>query len=79
MIDKKKKRARLVGRGLYIVALAVLIACALKVVWYWDDAKTNLGNILSMLYPFLLGLFIAYLINPLVDFFNRKLFREYSE
>ena len=55
MIDKKKKRARLVGRGLYIVALAVLIACALKVVWYWDDAKTNLGNILSMLYPFLLG------------------------
>lgn len=75
MIDKKKKRARLVGRGLYIVALAVLIACALKVVWYWDDAKTNLGNILSMLYPFLLGLFIAYLINPLVDFFNRKLFR----
>lgn len=75
MIDKKKKRAKLVGRGLYIVIVAVFIACALKVVWYWDDAKTNLGNILSTLYPFLLGLFIAYLINPLVDFFNRKLFR----
>lgn len=73
--DKKKKRARLAGRGLYIVILAVIIACALKVVWYWDDAKTNLGNILSTLYPFLLGLFIAYLINPLVDFFNKKLFK----
>lgn len=75
MIDKKKKRARLAGRGLYIVILAIIIACALKVVWYWDDAKTNLGNILSTLYPFLLGLFIAYLINPLVDFFNKKLFK----
>lgn len=75
MTDKKKKRARLAGRGLYIVILAVIIACALKVVWYWDDAKTNLGNILSTLYPFLLGLFIAYLINPLVDFFNKKLFK----
>lgn len=75
MIDKKKKRAKLAGRGLYIVILAILIACAVKIVWYWDDAKTNLGNILKMLYPFLLGLLIAYLINPLVDFLNKKLFR----
>ena len=74
-MDKKKKRAKLIGRGLYIIIVASLTACALKVIWYWDDAKTNLNNILSMLYPFLLGLFIAYLINPLVDFFNRKLFR----
>lgn len=75
MTDKNKRRYKMAGRGLYIVILAIIIACALKVVWYWDDAKTGLGNILSTLYPFLLGLFIAYMINPLVDFFNKKLFR----
>lgn len=75
MTEKNKRRSKMAGRGLYIVILAIFIACAIKVVWYWDDTKTNFANILSTLYPFLLGLFIAYMINPLVDFFNKKLFR----
>lgn len=75
MQDKKKRRARLVGRGIYIVVLAAVITCAVKVVWHWEAAADMLSGALGIVFPFLMGLFIAYMINPLVELLNKKLFK----
>ena len=75
MQDKRNGRNKRIGRGLYIVALAAAIACVVKIVWNWDEAIGFVGNLMGVVSPFLIGLFIAYIINPLVEFLNRKIFR----
>lgn len=75
MMDKRNKKTRLIGRGLYILILSALIACVVKVVWHWDAAADLLGGILNIISPFLVGLFIAYMINPLAELLNAKIFK----
>ena len=55
--------------------LAAIIVLVIKIIWNWSDTSSLLGRLLSVITPFVMGLFIAYLINPLVEFLNRKLFR----
>ena len=74
MTDNKKRRNRFFGMGMYIVVLAAIITCVIKLIWNWEETSSLIGHFFSIIFPFLLGLFIAYIINPLVEFLNRKVF-----
>lgn len=74
-MDMKKKKTKLVGYALYILMIVAISTCAIKVIWFWDDAKGVVSNIFSVLSPFIIGMFIAYLIDPLAEFFNKKVFK----
>ena len=53
----------------------VVIACIfIKAIFFWDDASAFLSNLVSTLEPFFLGILIAFLINPLVNWMRRFLF-----
>lgn len=74
MTDNRKKKKKLFGMGLYIIILSVIIVCMVKIIWNWEGTSNLLGRFLGVIFPFLLGFFIAYIINPLVEFFNVKFF-----
>ncbi len=74
MPDNNKKRRRR-ERGLYIVIVAAVTAVAVKLIWNWTGVIETLKSFLGMVSPFLIGLFIAYMINPLAEFLNKKVFK----
>lgn len=62
--------------SIYVIATIIISALLLKVIWNWADTLEYLKHILSMLSPFLIGFFIAYLLNPLIKFMDKKVFEE---
>ena len=61
---------------LSLYALAVIIIAILfqNLFDKFDSIKNILGQAVNILSPFFIGFFIAYLMNPLVDFFEEKVF-----
>lgn len=57
----------------YIIALVILITISICVVVYWDNTMAIVGNFLSVIAPFIVGFFIAYLIKPIVNAFEKLL------
>ncbi len=58
----------------YIFAVLLVLAIAIKCIFFWDDASAFISNLVSTLEPFFLGILIAFLINPLVNWMRRFLF-----
>jgi predicted PurR-regulated permease PerM len=54
-----------------VIASAILFFMALN---YWDTIKEGITKLFRILSPFIWGLVIAYLLNPLVKLLNRKAF-----
>lgn len=75
MNDKNGQRRKRLSRGMYIITLIAISVIVVKVLWNLDDTFNMFNGILSMIFPFILGLFIAYLINPLVELINRKIMK----
>lgn len=59
-----------------IYALGVLIvgAIAIKLIFSWDDTAEGIGSFFSALSPFLIGFFIAYLLNPAIKAIDYHIF-----
>lgn len=62
--------------GVYAVLFVALATIAVKLVWNWDDTTGYVGRVLDVVQPFLVGLLIAYLINPLTKLINEKIFKK---
>lgn len=60
--------------SIYVIGTIIILAVLLKIIWNWADTVENAKHFLSMLSPFLIGFFIAYLLNPLIKFFDKKFF-----
>ena len=58
----------------YIFGVLLVLAIAIKCIFFWDDASAFISNLISTLEPFFLGILIAFLINPLVNWMRRFLF-----
>lgn len=58
----------------YIFGVLLILAIAIKCIFFWDDASAFISNLISTLEPFFLGILIAFLINPLVNWMRRFLF-----
>lgn len=52
-----------------VVALGILLFFAL---WYLDEIKAAIGELIDILMPFIYGAVIAYILKPLCNFFERK-------
>lgn len=74
-MDDKTRRRKDFRKGLFIIVIAAITACVVKLIWNWEETLNILGMCIGVVSPFLIGLFIAYLINPLVNMINTKLFR----
>lgn len=58
----------------YLFGALLVLAIAIKCIFFWDDASAFISNLISTLEPFFLGILIAFLINPLVNWMRRFLF-----
>ncbi len=73
MKDLKNKKYYTIS--IYTLATLAAAAVIIKLIWYWGDTSEFIGKFFGILSPFIWAWFIAYLINPLVELLNRKVFK----
>lgn len=74
MSHKFSKNSKYYTIALYTIVVIIASAVIIKVIFNWDSTSTAISNLIGILYPFILGLLIAYLINPITKFIHDKLF-----
>jgi len=62
--------------SLYVLGVVAISTLIIKSIVNWASTKEFLAAIMSLLAPFFAGIFIAYLIHPLVKRFEKNLFFE---
>lgn len=70
MFSNKKKLLE----SLYLLLLLTAAACIIKIIFSWDTTSRVISRYMSTLSPFIIGFFIAYLLNPMVRILDQKLF-----
>lgn len=61
---------------IYVVLTVCVSTILFKAIWDWKGTIDTFSKIIDMLSPFLIGILIAYLMNPLVNLTDRLLFRK---
>lgn len=79
MKHKFKKNDKYFTISVYALVVILLATIGIKIIVSWSETQKFVSTLIGVLTPFLLGFFIAYIINPLAKFINqsilRKLFR----
>ena len=57
----------------YCVLTVLIMALIVKAVFFWESTSATIRNLLSALSPFLIGILIAFLINPLVNWIRQTI------
>ena len=60
--------------SVYVIAVAAICTLVIKTIVNWASTKAFLSAVTALLSPFFLGIFIAYLVHPLVKIFEKNLF-----
>lgn len=60
--------------GLYIVAIVAACAILIRLTFDWDNMMKFFFSMLKVISPFILGVFIAFILNPMVFWFKKNLF-----
>lgn len=76
MEHKFSKNSKYYTIGVYSVIFVTLATIMVKLVWNWHDTTSYVSGIMGVIQPFLVGLLIAYLINPLTKLLNDKVFKK---
>lgn len=61
----------------YVIGTVTICALIIKAVFSISAILSLIGTFISMISPFLIGFFIAYLLNPMVVFFEHKFFQKW--
>lgn len=69
--ESNKKYFTICIYGLFVILVGTLIV---KLIISWDNAVASFRGFTDAFSPFLIGAFIAYLINPLMKYLDNKLF-----
>ena len=73
------KNSRYFTICVYVLITVCVGAVLLKAIWEWTSTVETFSRIIGVISPFLIGIFIAYLMNPLVKSIDKwilfKLFR----
>ena len=72
--NKFKSSSKYFTISAYALGTLLIIGIAFKLIFFWKDSSSFFGNLISTLEPFFLGILIAFLINPLVNWMRRVLF-----
>lgn len=75
MEHKFSKNSRYYTIGIYTIFFILIATVVIKLVWNWDATSSLLGALLDVVQPFLIGLLIAYFINPLAKLISKKLLK----
>lgn len=75
MNHKFSKNSRYYTICMYAIMFVLIATIIVKLVWNWEATSSLLGRLLGVVQPFLIGLLIAYLINPLAKLISRKLLK----
>lgn len=59
----------------YVVALVAICTIVIFLIANWGGTISIIGQLISVLMPFIIGFFLAYLISPLVKFIQKQLNR----
>lgn len=70
--ESNKKYFTICIYTLFVILIGTLI---IKLIISWNETKSSLNSIISAITPFLIGAFIAYLLNPLMKYLDKKLLR----
>ena len=65
--NKFKASSKYFTISIYTVLTVLVVSFIIKAVFFWDSTSKVINNLLSTLSPFLIGILIAFLINPLVN------------
>ncbi len=60
--------------SLHIIIVVAICTLVIKSIVNWASTLSAFSAVMSLLAPFLIGIFIAYLVNPLVKRFEKNLF-----
>lgn len=60
----------------YVVAVVLISIFAFRMINNWESTKRFLSAAFSVIGPYFIGFLIAYLVNPLVNLFYGKLYRD---
>ena len=74
MSHKFSKNSKYYTIALYSISVIIVSAIIIKIIFNWDSTSATISNTLNILYPFILGLLIAYLINPVAKLIHGRLF-----
>ena len=61
--------------SIYTIFVILICAVLIKLIFSWGATTNLIGKYISALYPIIFGFLIAYMLNPLVNLFERKLFK----
>ena len=62
--------------SIYTIITITFLAVIVKLIWKWTSTIAAIESIFNMLAPFLIGMLIAYVLNPLVKLFDGKIFEK---
>ena len=65
--------------SIYTIITITFLAVIVKLIWKWTSTIAAIESIFNMLAPFLIGMLIAYVLNPLVQLFAGNIFEELPE
>ncbi|MDY5576719.1 MAG: AI-2E family transporter [Lachnospiraceae bacterium] len=72
MNHKFSKNNKYYTIALYTIAVITISTLIIKIIINWNGTSSLLSNIFSILNPFIVGLFIAYFLNPLSTLIDEK-------
>ena len=62
---------------IYSIITVLIIAIIVRAVFFWESTSETLNRLLSSLSPFFIGILIAFLINPLVSWMRKTVFKKW--
>ena len=80
MSDNKNKfegNSRYFTISIYSIITFLIIAIIVRAVFFWESTSATLNTLLSTLSPFFMGILIAFLINPLVSWMRKTVFKKW--
>lgn len=75
MTDKNKfiASSKYFTISIYTILTVTIVSLIIKGIFFWDSASKLINNLLSTISPFLIGILIAFLINPLVNWIRNTI------
>lgn len=79
MNDKNKfeENSRYFTICIYSIVTVLIITIIIRSVFFWESTSATLGNLFSTLSPFFMGILIAFLINPLISWMRKTIFKKW--
>ena len=75
--NKFEGNSRYFTIAIYSIVTIFIIAVLVRAVFFWDSTSATLNAFLSTMSPFFIGILIAFLINPLVSWMRKTIFKKW--